>query len=190
MLPGRCWCDSSLSSQLFYPGGDCPPAETSHGRTNGREQFPVRPGKFFARVAQFIERDGSNIEDEGESPSASANSSGCNVSSRRPRLERGGRECNSLHPDHFTKGRQTRCLCVCKDSFVNSNLNQQSTIMILNGFIPKWLARRLARSRSFGKVRSQMKVRQTLPTLPEGRPASKRFQDDDSPAGYRIQWRQ
>jgi hypothetical protein len=27
--------------------------------------------------------------------------SGCIVSSRRPRLERGGRECNSLHPDHF-----------------------------------------------------------------------------------------
>ena len=27
--------------------------------------------------------------------------SGCNVSSRRPRSERGGRRCNSCHPDHF-----------------------------------------------------------------------------------------
>ena len=27
--------------------------------------------------------------------------SGCNVSSRRPPSEGGGRECNSLHPDHF-----------------------------------------------------------------------------------------
>src|SRR2546426_12484337 len=30
-------------------------------------------------------------------------SSGCNVSSRRPRSERGGRRCNSCHPDHFWK---------------------------------------------------------------------------------------
>ena len=30
--------------------------------------------------------------------------SGCNVSSRRPCSERGGRRCNSCHPDHF--GRQ------------------------------------------------------------------------------------
>src|SRR2546427_3954846 len=28
---------------------------------------------------------------------------GCNVSSRRPPSEGGGRECNSLHPDHFWK---------------------------------------------------------------------------------------
>ena len=29
--------------------------------------------------------------------------SGCNVSSRRPCSERGGRRCNSCHPDHFWK---------------------------------------------------------------------------------------
>ena len=29
--------------------------------------------------------------------------SGCNVSSRRTPSEGGGRECNSLHPDHFWK---------------------------------------------------------------------------------------
>src|SRR5436190_7496083 len=30
-------------------------------------------------------------------------SSGCNVSSRRPRSERGGRRCKSCRPDHFWK---------------------------------------------------------------------------------------
>jgi hypothetical protein len=44
---------------------------------NGRNPFPVCPGYFFARVAQFIERDASNIGDDGESPSASAIISGC-----------------------------------------------------------------------------------------------------------------
>src|SRR5438128_12005962 len=29
--------------------------------------------------------------------------SGCNVGSRRPRSERGGRRCDSCHPDHFWK---------------------------------------------------------------------------------------
>src|SRR5213595_2470701 len=29
--------------------------------------------------------------------------SACNVSSRRPPSDGGGRECNSLHPDHFWK---------------------------------------------------------------------------------------
>ncbi len=42
----------------------------------------------------------------GASPTLAANFSGCNVSSRRPRSERGGRRCNSCHPDHFTEGRQ------------------------------------------------------------------------------------
>src|SRR5262249_28814489 len=41
--------------------------------------------------------------DEGVNPSASTNFSGCNVSSRRPGLEPGGRRCNSCHPDHFWK---------------------------------------------------------------------------------------
>src|SRR5258708_31647641 len=38
----------------------------------------------------------------GASPTLAANS-GCNVSSRRPCSERGGRRCNSCHPDHFWK---------------------------------------------------------------------------------------
>src|SRR6185369_4014671 len=44
---------------------------------------------------------GSNAGDEGETPSASAIFPGCNVSSRRPGSEPGGRRCNSRHPDHF-----------------------------------------------------------------------------------------
>src|SRR5882762_6333709 len=36
----------------------------------------------------------------GASPTLAANS-GCIVSSRRPCSERGGRRCNSCHPDHF-----------------------------------------------------------------------------------------
>ncbi len=38
----------------------------------------------------------------GASPTLAA-ISGCNVSSRRPCSERGGRRCNSCHPDHFWK---------------------------------------------------------------------------------------
>src|SRR5207247_3926093 len=56
---------------------------------------------IHARVAQTTEHGASNAGDEGETPSASAIFSGCNVSSRRPRSERGGRRCNSCHPDHF-----------------------------------------------------------------------------------------
>src|SRR6266404_205024 len=38
----------------------------------------------------------------GASPTKAANFvSGCNVSSRRPPSEGGGRRCNSCHPDHF-----------------------------------------------------------------------------------------
>ena len=56
-----------------------------------------------ARVAQSPERSASNAEDGGGSPSASANVPGCNVSSRRPGSEPGGRRCESCHPDHFWK---------------------------------------------------------------------------------------
>src|SRR5436309_11519045 len=58
---------------------------------------------IHARVAQTTEHGASNAGDEGETPSASANLPGCNVSSRRPRSERGGRRCNSCHPDHLRK---------------------------------------------------------------------------------------
>src|SRR5439155_23172350 len=56
---------------------------------------------IHARVAQTTEHGASNAGDEGETPSASAIFPGCNVSSRRPGSEPGGRRCNSCHPDHF-----------------------------------------------------------------------------------------
>jgi hypothetical protein len=34
-----------------------------------------------------------------------------------------------------------------------------------------------------------LKTRQVLPELPKGKRDAVRFQNDDSPPGYRIQWR-
>ena len=63
---------------------------------------------IHARVAQTTERGASNAGDEGETPSASAIFSGCNVSSRRA-FARGQEVQNqevagaTCHPDHFWK---------------------------------------------------------------------------------------
>jgi hypothetical protein len=62
--------------------------------------------------------------------------------------------------------------------------------MTINFLLPKWLARKFARPRPPAVPRSHLKVRQVLPMLPKTKPGSVRFQDDDSPPGYRIQWRQ
>jgi hypothetical protein len=62
--------------------------------------------------------------------------------------------------------------------------------MTINLLLPKWLARRFARPRPKPATPAQLKQRQLLPTLPK--PQKRRFlrfQDDDSPPGYRIQWR-
>jgi hypothetical protein len=72
-------------------------------------------------------------------------------------------------------------------------LNQPSTInqanlMTINLLLPKWLARKFARPRPRAGTRSHLKVRQVLPTLPKSKPGSVRFQDDNRPPGYRIQW--
>jgi hypothetical protein len=55
--------------------------------------------------------------------------------------------------------------------------------------IPKWLAQRFARPKPPPAVPSNLKQRQLLPTLPKADLSTARFQDDDSPPGYRIQWR-
>ena len=61
---------------------------------------------IHARVAQFTEHGASNAGDEGETPFASAIFQGV-MSAADGRLhaatssERGGRRCNSCHPDHF-----------------------------------------------------------------------------------------
>ena len=93
--------------------GENPAGRTNYqlrGRSSASERLPDMQEAegaipsvptILARVAQTTEHGGSNAGDEGETPSASAIFSGCNVSSRRPRSERGGRRCNSCHPDHF-----------------------------------------------------------------------------------------
>ena len=54
----------------------------------------------FGLVAQLAERPVVCGKSVGASPIESATLPGRIVSSRRPRLERGGRECNSPRPDH------------------------------------------------------------------------------------------
>ena len=74
---------------------------------NRRERgaIPRQPTNFNAPVAQSPERDASNVGDEGESPSGSANFLGMwfNPNSRGSRLriwQSWG--CKSLHAHHFT----------------------------------------------------------------------------------------
>ena len=69
----------------------------------------------------------------------------------------------------------------------NSTINP-ITFMTINLLLPKWLARRFARPRARRATPAELKQRQLLPTLPEQKRLD-RFQDDDSPPGYRIQWR-
>ena len=61
--------------------------------------------------------------------------------------------------------------------------------MNISIYIPKWLAWQLARPKQPPAVRPNLKQRQPLPTLPKACLDNVRFQDDDSPAGYRIHWR-
>ncbi len=62
--------------------------------------------------------------------------------------------------------------------------------MTLSTLIPKWLVRKLVRPQPHTSAQPHLKKRQTLPTLPANRPATPGFPDDNSPPGYRIQWRQ
>jgi hypothetical protein len=55
--------------------------------------------------------------------------------------------------------------------------------------LPKWLATKFAKRQPPTVARAQLKQRQVLPTLPKNQPNVTRLQDDDSPPGYRIQWR-
>ena len=70
------------------------PKETFASR-NVVQRFPP-----FGLVAQLAERPVVCGRVEGATPFESAILPGRIVSSRRPRLERGGRECNSPRPDH------------------------------------------------------------------------------------------
>ena len=61
--------------------------------------------------------------------------------------------------------------------------------MIISTLFPKWLTLRFAQPRPRRILNPQLKVRQVLPTLPKGKRTVPRLQDDNGPAGYRIQWR-
>jgi len=56
-------------------------------------------------------------------------------------------------------------------------------------FVPKWLRERLRKPAQPKQKTLSKKDRQVLPTLPNLRQSSTAFQDDQSPAGYRILWR-
>jgi hypothetical protein len=61
--------------------------------------------------------------------------------------------------------------------------------MTISQYLPRWLRSRLQQPAP-QKIRTlSKKDRQVLPTLPNVKRPAVRFQDDDSPPGYRIQWR-
>jgi len=62
--------------------------------------------------------------------------------------------------------------------------------MTLNFLLPAWLMRKFIRAGPAVATRPALKQRQLLPTLPLKRATNVSFQDDNSPAGYRLQWRQ
>jgi hypothetical protein len=55
--------------------------------------------------------------------------------------------------------------------------------------LPRWLRSRLRKPVPQKFTTVNKKDRQVLPTLPKPEPSPIRWQDDDSPAGYRILWR-
>ena len=60
--------------------------------------------------------------------------------------------------------------------------------MTITQYVPRWLRVRLRKPAPQITKPINKKERQILPTLP--RTDSVRLQDDNSPPGYRIQWRQ
>jgi hypothetical protein len=61
--------------------------------------------------------------------------------------------------------------------------------MTLTQYVPQWLRSRLQKPASQELKTVNKKDRQVLPTLPKSERPPTRFQDDDSPPGYRIVWR-
>jgi hypothetical protein len=60
--------------------------------------------------------------------------------------------------------------------------------MTINLPLPKWLARKFARPRPGVASRAELKKRQVLPTLSISKLNNARFQDDDSPPGFKVRW--
>ena len=63
--------------------------------------------------------------------------------------------------------------------------------MTIVQYIPQWLRPRLQKPAPAPPQAKTLSKKdwQVLPTLPTRKRPPIRFQDDDSPAGYRIQWR-
>lgn len=61
--------------------------------------------------------------------------------------------------------------------------------MTIARYLPQWLRSRLQQPPSQKPRARSKKERQVLPTLPKPQPSPVRWQDDDSPPGYRVLWR-
>lgn len=61
--------------------------------------------------------------------------------------------------------------------------------MTLTQYLPQWLRRRSQKPAQPKASILNKKDRQVIPTLPQSARPPARFQDDDSPPGYRINWR-
>ena len=61
--------------------------------------------------------------------------------------------------------------------------------MTTTQYLPKWLRSLLKRASPQRTARRSKKDRQVLPALPNPARSSTAFQDDESPAGFRTQWR-
>jgi hypothetical protein len=61
--------------------------------------------------------------------------------------------------------------------------------MTIAQYVPQWLRNRLQKPAPPKLKTVNKKDRQVLPTLPKPERLPPRFQDDDSPPGYRIVWR-
>jgi hypothetical protein len=62
--------------------------------------------------------------------------------------------------------------------------------MTMTQYLPKWLRGRLRKPAPQKVTRLSKKARQVLHTLPSLKQSSTEFQEDESPAGFRILWRQ
>ena len=56
-------------------------------------------------------------------------------------------------------------------------------------FVPQWLRARLQKPTPQQTAKADKKDRQVLPTLPKQTRPPIPWQDDSSPAGYRVLWR-
>src|SRR5438045_2454922 len=69
------------------------------------------------------------------------------------------------------------------------NPQPQETYMTIAQYLPRWLRIRPQKTVPQNPKTINKKEKQILPTLPKAERRPNRFQDDDSPPGFRILWR-